>query len=344
MEAIVRQLAALRHRGCDVALVSSGAVGVGMEVLGWSTRPAGIPDLQMAAAVGQSRLMARYDELFSAENVRIGQMLLTHDGLRDRERHLNARNTMMNLFRHGIVPIINENDVVSTEEIKFGDNDMLAALVSILIPADVLILLTTADGLEEPAEGGNRRRIPYLPDVTDDIRALSKGKASPLSTGGMATKLDAAQTASRDGIPVVIADGTRPTTILDVLAGHDVGTLLDAAGDGVRGHLTGRKRWIAFFHRARGELVIDDGACSALIEKGKSLLPIGIREVHGQFPVGSLVNVRSIQGRRVARGLVDFSSADIERIRGKRSSDIETILGSKDYEAVIHRDNLVLVD
>lgn len=342
MASVVQQLAVLRREGRDVALVSSGAVGVGMEVLQWTARPTAIPDLQMAAAVGQSRLMARYDELFSAEQIRIGQLLLTHDALRDRERHLNARNTMMNLFRHGIVPIINENDVVSSEEIKFGDNDMLAALVAVLIPADVLVVLTTADGVQTPATGEDARRIPYLASITDEVRALTRGKGSRFSTGGMASKLEAAQTAAQNGIPVVIADGARPDTILEVVAGRDVGTLVDAAADAPHGSLSGRKRWIAFFHRTSGELVVDDGACAALREKGKSLLPIGIREVQGDFPVGALVLVRSRHGRPIARGLVEYSSADIRRIRGKRTSEIEAVLGSKDYDEVIHRDNLVL--
>lgn len=341
MAALVQELAELHHGGKEVVLVTSGAVGAGIQALGLKRRPTTMPDLQMAAAVGQSRLMAAYSQLFEKQKCRIGQMLLTHSDLKDRRRHLNARNTMMNLLRHDIVPIVNENDVVTTEEIKFGDNDMLAAMVSILMPADLMILLTTTDGLREPTRNGRTRRIPEIERVTPEILALATGKGGDFSTGGMASKLEAAQTAADVGIPVVIADGRKATTIRSVVAGNCVGTLLQPAA---RQTPSARKRWIAFFHKAQGALIVDDGAVEALVRKGRSLLPIGIREVEGEFDIGALVNVRTRDGTTIARGLVDYPSGQVRQIQGKRSSQIKSILGTLDYDEVIHRDNMVLVE
>ncbi len=341
MQALVSDLAALHHAGREVVLVTSGAVGAGMETLGLKSRPTTIPDLQMAAAVGQSRLMTEYSALFAEKKCRIGQMLLTHDDLKQRKRHLNARNTLMNLLRNQIIPVINENDVVAIDEIKFGDNDMLAALVSILIPADLLVLLTTTDGLREPTGSGKTRRISQLESVSEDVLGLARGRGSDLSTGGMATKLEAAQTAANDGIPVVIADGRKAGTVGRILDGDDVGTLLEASAR--RESISGRKRWIAFFHKTQGTLVLDAGAVEALVKNGKSLLPIGIRKVEGDFSVGAQVNICGPGGETVARGLVDYSSDDIRRIKGRRSNEIAKVLGSKDYDEVVHRDNMVLV-
>ncbi len=339
---LVDEIAALHQAGREVVVVSSGAVAAGMEALGMKARPATLPDLQMAAAVGQSRLMAQYDEFFAARGCTIGQVLLTHADLKDRTRHLNARNTMMNLLRHRIIPVVNENDVVAVDEIKFGDNDMLAALVALLTQADLLLLLTTVNGLREPAEKtGRTRRVSFLSRVNAAELAHVRGAGSALSTGGMASKLDAAQAAADGGVPVVIGDGRKPGTIPAIVAGHDVGTLIGTPAMGAT-PLRGRKKWIAFFHRAQGELIIDDGARRALVEQGRSLLPIGVREVHGNFPKGALVNVRLADGTLVARGLSDFDSASLGMIRGCKTSEIAGLLGSKDYEEVIHRDNLAL--
>ena len=342
MRILVRDLAVLLRAGCEVVVVSSGAVGAGMEALGIRRRPTTIPDLQMAAAVGQSRLMATYDRLFEAEKRRVAQVLLTHDDLKDRQRHLNARTTIMNILRHGMVPVVNENDVVATEEIKFGDNDMLAALVSALVPTDLLILLTTANGLRKRAPTGRSRRVPFVPQISPEIMALAEETAGTMSTGGMAAKLEAARTAIHVGVPVVIADGRRAGALPRVLEGDDVGTLCAAAAPAVGAPLRGRKRWIAFFHRAQGTLWIDDGARTALRAQGKSLLPIGITRVEGRFQIGALVNVQDRGGALVARGLVEYDSQDIRRIRGRRTTEIAGILGSKDYDEVIHRDNMVL--
>jgi glutamate 5-kinase len=343
MAELVRQVAAARGRGTEVVVVTSGAIGSGMQALGMKARPSTIPDLQMAAAVGQSRLMARYDALFGREGILIGQILLTHDDLKDRIRHLNARNTMMNFLRHGIVPIVNENDVVAVEEIRFGDNDLLASLVSLLIDAQALVLLTTVDGLRAPAGDGRSRRVPFLAGVSESALNLAIGKGSHLSTGGMASKLQSAAMVADSGIPVAIADGRKPGMLTRVLAGENAGTLIAPPRSPDALALPHRKQWIAFFHKPSGTLVVDDGAREALVRKGRSLLPIGIREVQGSFGQGAVVNVAGIDGSVIARGLSDYSSEQLGIIKGRRSSDVEALLGVRDYAEVIHRDNMVVL-
>ena len=342
MRAIVREAAALRRAGRQVVLVTSGAIGAGMEALGLSARPKAVPDLQMCAAVGQTRLMAAYDRLFGEEGLRVGQVLLTHDGLKMRDRHLNARNTLLNLLRHEIVPIINENDAVSVDEIKFGDNDLLAALVALLIDADLLILLTTVDGLRVPAAGGRTRRVPYLRNVTERELALALGKGSELSTGGMASKLQSAQHVVDAGGAVIIANGRRAGVLGHILSGLDIGTLIGAPG--VAGRMAHRRRWIAFFHRAEGALIVDEGARTALERKGRSLLPIGVRGVEGRFGVGAVVSIKGPEGAVFARGLTNYSSEDLRRIQGRSSAEIRALIGaSSGYEEAVHRDHLVLL-
>jgi len=343
MKELVRQVAQLRKEGREVIVVSSGAIGAGMEALGMKKRPTSVPDLQMAAAVGQSRLMATYDALFGAYGITIGQVLLTHADLNHRVRHLNARNTMLNLLEHAIVPIVNENDVVASEEIKFGDNDLLASLVSIMMEADALILLTTVDGFRLPAGTGRTKRASVLEGVDAKTLAHAVGKGSELSTGGMASKLQSAGMALSTGIPVVIANGRTDAIILDVTAGRDVGTFIHPAHLKSAGGIPMRKRWIAFFHKTRGAVTVDDGAVSALTEKGRSLLAAGIREVSGEFGEGHVVEVKAPDGRVIARGLSNYSSADIRVIKGHKTSEIQGLLGACDDEEVIHRDNLVVL-
>lgn len=343
MRVLVDDIGRLRREGREVVLVSSGAVGAGMQALKWTERPRNLPDLQMAAAVGQSRLMATYDQLFSRQRRHIGQVLLTHADLNDRRRHLNARNTILNLLRNDVIPIINENDVVAVDEIRFGDNDALAALATALIDADVLVLLTTADGLRESGAGGRTTRVKWVPEIGEDTYALVQDRTTRLSTGGMASKLRAASTAIEVGASVVIAHGRKAGVLPAIFEGRDVGTLLGRPLLRDASAWRGRKKWIAFFHRAAGSLVVDDGARKALEEKGKSLLPIGIRDVIGEFDVGAVVNIRTDDQRIVARGLVEYSSGDIRRIRGHRTADIASILGHRDYEEVVHRDNMVLL-
>jgi glutamate 5-kinase len=287
--------------------------------------------------------MRHYEELFAREKCRIGQVLLTHEDLNNRTRHLNARNTMMNLLRHKIVPVVNENDVVSVDEIKVGDNDVMAALVALLVDADLLVLLTTTDGLREPTASGRTRRIRFLEGVDEAALRLAHGKAGELSTGGMFTKLQAANTAAEAGIATVIASGKKTNILSDIFAGKDVGTLI-AVPEEKANALSGRKKWIAFFHRASGTIVVDQGAREALEKRGKSLLPIGIKRVESDFPVGALVNIRDQDNRLFARGLVEYTSEQIRRIMGHKTSEIAGLLGSRDYDEVIHRDNMVLLE
>jgi glutamate 5-kinase len=345
--ALVSQIAALHCAGREVLLVSSGAIGAGLEALGLKTRPKLLPELQMAAAVGQGELMQRYSRLFRRRGIHLGQVLLTHDDLQERQRHLNVRNTLRHLLVHRIVPVINENDAVAVDEITFGDNDQLAALVAMLIDAELLVLLTSTNGLRAPlpaptgARASRTRRVPYLPRVGEAELALAVGKQSALSSGGMASKLQAAQRAADAGSLVVIADGRKPDALLRAARGDDVGTLIGGAP--AAGLARGRKRWLAFFKRSRGALCIDDGAVRALTEQGKSLLPAGICAVRGSFGRGELVAIEDSGGQTVAQGLVDYDSEQITRIQGKRSSEIAALLGRKDHDHVIHRDNMAVL-
>ena len=325
MKQLVDELAQIQNSGGEVIFVSSGAIGAGLEALGMKTRPSAIPDLQMAAAVGQTRLMSLYDQLFGNNQCNIGQVLLTHDALKHRERHLNARNTLLTLIAHRIIPIINENDAISTEEIQFGDNDVLAALVSILIDADALILLSTTDGLRD-----GEQRVSHIEEVDGDILGLVADKQDHLSTGGMASKLESAQIAAHNGIPVVIANGCHTGVLSRIFEGKDEGTLLFPK----EGNISKRKRWIAFFNRAEGHITIDAGAAIA-VSKGKSLLPVGIQAVEGHFSIGAMVNIQTVDGEQIARGLVEYSSGDMNDIRGQKTSDTTG--------EVIHCDNMVVL-
>jgi glutamate 5-kinase len=330
LKLLVDELAQIQNGGAEVVFVSSGAIGAGLEALGLKRRPTAIPDLQMAAAVGQTRLMSLYDTLFGENRCHIGQVLLTHDALKHRERHLNARNTLLNLITHRIVPIINENDAISTEEIQFGDNDVLAALVAILVDADALVLLSSTDGLREPSGNGRTRRVSFIEEVDDNVLGLVRDRADHLSAGGMASKLESAQLAAHNGIPVVIANGRKTGVLGRILDGLDEGTLLIPRAV----NMSRRKRWIAFFNRAEGHLVIDTGAAAALV-KGKSLLPVGIKAVDGTFKVGAMVKIQTPDGEAVARGLVEYSSEEIDRIKGVKTA-------GKAGE-VIHCDNMLVL-
>jgi glutamate 5-kinase len=330
LKLLVDELSRFQNEGGEAVFVSSGAVGAGREALGLKTRPKTMPDLQMAAAVGQIRLMSIYDALFGANKCGIGQVLLTHDTLKHRERHLNARNTLLNLVANRIIPIINENDTISTEEIKFGDNDVLAALVAILVDADALILLSSTDGLREPNGNGKTRRVSFIEEVDDDVLELVADKQDQLSTGGMASKLESAQIAAHNGIPVVIANGRKTDVLTRILEGKDEGTLLFPK----ESTISKRKRWIAFFKRAEGHLVVDDGAAKAL-GRGKSLLPVGVVSIEGRFKVGAMVDIQGLDGQMLARGLVECSSDEIEVLKGQKTA-------GKSGE-VIHCDNMVIL-
>jgi glutamate 5-kinase len=326
MKQLVAQMAAQRQAGRDLVLVSSGAVGAGMGVLGYDKRPSDLSELQACAAVGQSRLMATYDTLFAAHVLHVAQVLLTHDDLEHHERHLNARNTLCTLLARGVVPIINENDAISFTEIKFGDNDLLSALVASLLPADLLVILTTVDGVLENFGGPHARVIPVIERIDARIEGLASGTTSATAVGGMTSKVQAAKIVIRAGIPLVIASGRKPATLARVLAGEDEGTLFVPRPTKLRG----RQRWIAFFHHPKGTLVVDDGAKAALRDGGKSLLPPGLARCDGDFAEGDVVRLCDLNGTEFARGLAGFSSA---QIRAGKLHRVE----------VVHRDNLVVL-
>lgn len=326
MQQLVAQIAEQRKAGKEILLVTSGAVGAGMGVLGHAKRPKELAELQACAAVGQSRLMATYEKLFGAFGLSVAQILLTHEDLEHHERHLNARNTLLALLSRGVVPIINENDVVSVTELKFGDNDKLSALVAALLPADLLIILTTVDGVIENFGKPNAKTLSAIPRIDASVEAMAGGTTSVTAVGGMTTKIQAAKIAVRSGLPLVIASGRKKQTIARVLAGEDEGTLFVPSPNKLRG----RKRWIAFFHYPHGALFVDAGARKALREGGKSLLPPGISRCEGEFVAGEVVRVCDLEGTEFARGIARFSAADI---CGGQLRRVE----------VVHRDDLVIL-
>jgi len=325
----------------EIVLVSSGALAMGMQELSLKVRPTNIPEIQAVSAVGQTALMACYKELFAKEKRRVAQVLLTHDDLSDRKRFLNARNTLLTLLNLNIVPVINENDTVAVEEIKFGDNDTLSALVTNLVEADLLIILTDIDGLykSNPSRDPDAERIGLVKDV-DHLRPYGFGaETSRLGTGGIVSKIDAARKAAHFGVATIVASGFTDNVISRILAGEDIGTLFLPMED----RLTSRKHWIAFSSRPTGRVFLDEGARLALLDGGKSLLPSGISMVDGVFDSGEVIHCVDASGMELARGITNYSSTEIDSIRGKNSSEIEAILGFKVYDEVIHRDNLVLL-
>jgi glutamate 5-kinase len=326
MEQLVAQVAHQRQLGREVVLVSSGAVGAGMGVLKHERRPSELAELQACAAVGQSRLMSTYEKLFAKHDLNVAQVLLTHDDLQHHERHLNARNTLVRLLKHGVVPIINENDAVSFTEIKFGDNDKLSALVACLLPADVLIILTTVDGVVANFGKPDAHVLRTIEAITPEIEAMAGGTTSATAVGGMTSKIQAAKMVARSGIPLVIAPGKESDAIRRILDSEEMGTLFVPN----ERRLASRKRWIAFFHRPKGVIYVDDGAKKALREQGKSLLPPGITRCEGAFLPGEIVSVCDLNGTEFARGIIDVPA---DAIRLKQITRQE----------VIHRDNLVVL-
>ncbi len=307
MTHLIRQICELRERGKEIILVSSGAVGAGRGVLGFDKKPKSLADLQACAAIGQLRLMSTYENLFSIYNQNIAQILLTHDDLEDHDRYLNARSSLLSLLKHRIIPIINENDVVSVEELKFGDNDRLSALVAALLPADLLILLTTVDGLMENFGTPEQKIIHTVEQIDSQISQLANGTHSDTAVGGMKTKILAAEIAVHSGIPMLIANGTHKEILCDLLAGKEIGTLFRPD----KNYLPARKRRIAFFHHPRGSIIVDPGACKALRSGGASLLFPGILSIQGNFEEGDVVSVCDADEREFARGIIKISSQDL---------------------------------
>lgn len=339
MEHLVRQLADVHNQGREVLLVTSGAIGMGQHRLGYARRPKSLPEKQAAAAVGQGLLMHIYEKLFGEYGLTVGQVLLTREDFSDRRRFLNARNTLYTLLRLGVVPIINENDTVAVEEIKFGDNDNLAALVATLVDADLLVLLSDIDGLydDDPRKNPAARLIAEVNEMTPELEALSGSSGSAVGTGGIVTKLQAARVAMHSGITVVLANSSCPDAVRRILAGEPLGTVFWP-----QGRLENRKRWIAFGAAVQGRIYVDEGAAKALLLNGKSLLPSGITRVEGSFEVGNTVSICDPSGREIARGIVNYSAHEVERIKGLKTRDIAQVLGYKDYDEVVHRNNMVL--
>lgn len=336
--ALADQFAALRCDGFEVVVVSSGAIGAGMGELAMTARPTSLPELQACAAIGQCKLMSLYAEAFHRHGLHVAQILLTHDDLSDRVRHLNVRNTIDTLLAHGVVPIINENDTVSVDEIRFGDNDRLAALTAALLPADLLVILTTAHGLMTKPDGTGER-IPFVERVDSYVMKLAGGTTSAQAVGGMVSKLQAAKIVHTAGIPLVIANGRAPGVLADVLAGKDIGTFFAASAT----KMASRKRWIAFYHRPAGHLVVDAGAKQAVTARGCSLLARGVVEVGGEFAADTVVSLRDHEGTEFARGVARFSADEVRKICTAKNADIATVLGRKAKPEVVHRDDLVLL-
>lgn len=340
MERLVRELADLKNQGLEIILVSSGAVGAGMGKMDFEERPKNIPEKQALAAIGQGILMHLYEKFFSEYGKTVAQVLLTREDLANRDRFLNARNTLLTLLRLGVTPIINENDTVAYEEIKFGDNDTLAALVAGLIDADLLIVLSDIDGLytSDPRDDETAQLIKVVEEITPEIIEQAGGTKTKLCSGGMVTKLEAAKIASNSGIPMLVTNGSREGVIRETIKGINPGTLFIP-----REHhrLKTRKAWIAFGSKVKGRLFVDSGAEKALVVKGKSLLPSGITAVEGDFQRGNVVSIIGQSGE-IARGIVNYASKEINKLKGCQSKDIYKILGHKDYDEVIHRDNLTL--
>lgn len=337
---LVRQIAAARAAGTEVVLVSSGAVAAGRERLQFPQRRRDMPLKQLLAAVGQSRLMHIYEQIFDLYSIPVAQTLLTRDDLRDRRRYLNARNTLLACLAHGVLPIINENDVVAVDEIRVGDNDNLSALVAGLVEADLLLILSDIDGLytADPRRDPAATRIAEVPAITEAVYA-SAGGSNTRGTGGMLTKIQAADLATRSGTAVVIASGAETGVITRVLGGESIGTRFVPKSS----HLESRKRWVLAETVLHSRLVADDGAARALTEGGKSLLPAGISAVEGDFERGQTVRIYNRNGQEIARGLSQYSARDVRLIKGLRSTAIADTLGYQYGPEVVHRDDMVVL-
>jgi glutamate 5-kinase len=342
IRSLVEQVSALRGDGeRSFIIVSSGAIALGLNRMRLSERPKEITLLQAAAALGQSRLMHAYEQMFEQTRTETAQILLTYEDIRARARYLNIRNTIFTLWSFGVVPIVNENDTVSIAEIyRFADNDIISAHLATMLDADLLVICTDTDGLydKNPKEHADARVLRTVDGVTDAIMAGASGKGSAFSSGGMAAKLRAADVATRGGVGVVITRG-EGLDLEGILAGREIGTWFVPAAQ----HLRGRKKWMAFNPKTEGVIVVDDGAVRAIVERSRSLLPAGVKSVAGSFPMGSVVSIQDESGREVARGLCNFGGAELDKIKGLNTSRIGQVLGVEEhFDEVVHRDNLVV--
>ena len=342
IDRLARELSDLQNQGKEMILVSSGAVAVGVDRLGLPAKPATIPGKQACAAVGQGVLMHTYEKLFADYGQIVAQVLITRTEAIDRHRYTNCRNTFMTLLQQGVIPIVNENDVVALDELKIGDNDNMSALVAGIVDADLVIILSDIDGLytANPATHPEATLVHTVQEITPEIEASAGGVGSSRGTGGMATKIQAAKAATNSGIQLVIASGTEKNAIPRILQGEEIGTLFVSREN----RLQFRKRWLAFGAKIQGSIVVDDGCAKAIRKAGGcSILPAGIYQVVGDFQSGSTVSVIDKEGHELARGLVHYTAAELEKIKGCKSGDIEGILGHKNFDEVIHRDDLVIL-
>jgi len=340
IQLLATDLSALHKSGVRVVLVSSGAIAHGMQALKMTSRPATIPLQQACASVGQGRLMNRYESFFEKQGVLIGQVLLTWDDLRSKKRYLNLRNTMFALLDANVIPIVNENDSVGVDEIKFGTNDILGAQIAMLVQADVLVNCTDVGGLfdRDPRDNPAARHIPVVPELSAAVQKMAVDKKNDTSVGGMISKLKSAEMVTRSGIYYLIGDGYHHG-LLDVLSKETCATIFLPSTH----KMSSRHRWIAFSGSPQGTLTVDDGAQKALREKGKSLLPAGVKNVAGSFKAGDNVEIKTMKGAAIGRGLVNYSSEEIRCIMGCKTAAIAALLGSKEFDEIIHRDNLVVL-
>ena len=340
-EKLVRELADLANQGKEIILVTSGAVGAGLDRLGSTERPKTIPEKQAVAAIGQGILMHMYEKLFAEYGQIVAQVLLTRENSVKHKLYINSRNTLLTLLKMGVIPVINENDAIAIDELKIGDNDTLSATVATIVDADLLIILSDIEGVftANPQNDPTAQLIEEITDITPEIEELAGGAGSKLGTGGMYTKIQAAKIAVNAGVTMVIASGALEGVVRNILSGENIGTIFPAKEQ----HLQVRKSWLAFGAMIKGELVVDEGCEKALITEGSSLLSVGIVEVRGTFDQGNSVRILSKQGREIARGLANYNSEEIKKICGKNTNNISKILGSKLYDEVIHRDNMVIM-
>ncbi len=340
LRTIARDVSEAADMGIEVVMVSSGAVAAGLKKLGLKEKPNDIRLKQAAAAIGQSSLMWAYEHHFAEFGKKVAQVLLTRDDIGNRMRYINAKNTLFTLMSYGVIPLINENDPIAVDEIKFGDNDMLAALAAGLVEADMLVILSDVEGLySKNPKYKSASIIKQVDTITHDIEALAGGAGSAVGTGGMYSKILAAKQAVDHGIPVVIMSGKKRGLLGKLLNGQECGTYFNPK----KQRLSSRKGWIAYGVRSKGAIYLDTGAVKALTEMGRSLLPSGITKIEGHFKVGDYVRCLSSDGKKIAKGLTNYSSKDLEKIKGRKTSEIEKVLGYKYSDEIIHRNNLVLV-
>ncbi|MBI4681795.1 MAG: glutamate 5-kinase [Nitrospirae bacterium] len=340
LRAIAKDISEVIDRENQAVIVSSGAVAAGLKKLGLKGKPQDIRLKQAAAAIGQSSLMWAYEKCFADFNKKVAQVLLTRDDISNRLRYINAKNTLLTLMSYGVIPLINENDPIAVDEIKFGDNDMLAALTASLVEADMLIILSDVEGLysKDPAQKG-AKIIRQVSEITPEIEKLAGGSGSSVGTGGMFSKILAARQATNHGIPVVIMSGKKSRLLKKLLDGNEPGTYFKPK----KQRMSSKQGWIAYGVKSKGVIYLDDGAVKALVTLGRSLLPSGITKIEGDFEVGDYVRCVTKEGRKIAKGLTNYSSKDLEHIKGKKTSEIEKVLGYKYSDEVIHRGNLVVI-